>query len=181
MVEEDRGALRIGVVEQRAIDVDAEATRLRGLDSRDRAIEHAFLADRAVMRLAVAVEVDRPDEIGTRAVLMKLLLHQQRVGAQINELAPRDDAAHHLGQFLVQQRLAAGDRDHRGTARIDRLQALVDREALIEDLIGIIDLAAPGAREIAAEQRLEHEHQRIALAPGERLPHHIGADCDLLA
>ena len=35
---------------------------------------------------------------------------------------------------------------------------------LVQDLVGIIDLAAAGAGEVAAEQRLEHQHERIALA-----------------
>src|SRR5690348_18510150 len=34
--------------------------------------------------------------------------------------------------------------------------------------------------EVAAEQRLEHEHQRIALDAGQALFHHVGADADHL-
>ena len=74
---------------------------------------------------------------------------------------PGDDGV----DFLVQQRFAAGDGDHRSAAFIDRGQAFVDRQPLIEDLVGIIDLAAARAGKVAAEQRLEHEHQRIAAAP----------------
>ena len=54
--------------------------------------------------------------------------------------------------------------DDRGAAFVDRLEAVLDRNALIQDLVGIIDLAAAGAGEIAAEQRLQHQHERIALA-----------------
>ena len=83
---------------------------------------------------------------------------------------------HDLGKLLVEQRLAAGDRDHRRAAFIDGCKAVGHRQALVEDFVGIVDLAAAGAGEIAAEQRLEHEHERIALAAGQMLPDHIGAD-----
>ena len=91
-------------------------------------------------------------------------------------MMPCDD----LLDLAVQQRLAAGDRHHRGAALVDRLEALRDDEALVQDLVGIIDLAAAGAGQIAAEQRLEHEHERIALDAGEVLLRDIGADADLL-
>ena len=83
---------------------------------------------------------------------------------------------HDLRHLAVQQRLAAGDRHHRRAAFVDRRHALVVRQALIEDLVRIVDLAAAGAGEIAAEQRLQHQHQRIALAAGEMLLSDIGAD-----
>ena len=41
---------------------------------------------------------------------------------------------------------------------------------------GILDLAAAGAGQIAAEQRLHHQHERIAFAAGKLLPDDIGAD-----
>ena len=53
--------------------------------------------------------------------------------------------------------------------------------ALIEDGIGVIDFAAPDAGEIATEQRLEHQHERIAADAFEVLSDHIGADPDRLA
>ena len=54
-------------------------------------------------------------------------------------------------------------------------------QALVEDGVGIIDLAAADAGEIAAEQRLEHQHERIALTPSQTLTQHIGTDCGLLS
>ena len=80
----------------------------------------------------------------------------------------------------MQQRLAAGDRDDRRAAFVDRRHAFVVRQALVEDLVRIVDLAAAGAGQVAAEQRLQHQHQRIALAPGEMLAQHIGADAGRL-
>ena len=56
--------------------------------------------------------------------------------------------------------------DHRRAAFVDRVEALLhgDRRWL-KIAIGIVDLAAAGAGEIAAEQRLQHQHERIALPP----------------
>ena len=91
-------------------------------------------------------------------------------------MMPSDD----LLDLAVQQRLAAGDRHHRRAAFVHRLEAFRDREPLVQDLVGIVDLAAAGAGEVAAEQRLQHEHERIALDAHEALLGHIGADADHL-
>src|SRR3546814_16935743 len=55
-----------------------------------------------------------------------------------------------------------------------------NRQATVQDLVGIVDLAAAWAGEVAAEQRLEHEHQRIAAVAAEPLLHDIGAHAELL-
>ena len=76
----------------------------------------------------------------------------------------------------MQQRLAAGDHDDRRAAFVDRREAVGKRQALVENLVWIIDLAAARASEIAAEQRFEHQDERKALASRQALAHHIGAD-----
>jgi hypothetical protein len=60
------------------------------------------------------------------------------------------------------------------------VQRVLDGHALIEDLVRVIDLATAGAGEIAPEQRLKHQHERIALATGEALAHDVAADHKLL-
>ena len=176
LVEELGGAFRIGAVEQRAVDLGAEALGLRQLDRGDGLFVGAVLADRLVVHGLVAVEMDRPGEIRMRLVLVDLLGQQQRVGAQDHELVARDEALDDLRHLAMEQRLAAGDRHGRRAAFVDRFHALVIDEALVQDLVGIIDLAAAGAGQIAAEQRLQHQHQRIALAPHQVLLDDIGAD-----
>ena len=57
------------------------------------------------------------------------------------------------------QRLSAGDGDHRGAALVDGLQALLNAEALVQYLLGIIDFAATGTGEVATEQGFQHQHQ----------------------
>ena len=89
---------------------------------------------------------------------------------------PFDD----LADLAMDQRLSPRYRHHRRAALIDGVQALLHREATVEDRIGIVDLAAAGAGQIAAEQRLQHQHQRIALAAPQLLLDDIAADTDFL-
>jgi hypothetical protein len=51
----------------------------------------------------------------------------------------------------VEQRLAPGEHHDRGTAFLDGIEAFVDTQALIEDRVRIIDLAAAGASEVTTE------------------------------
>ena len=163
-------------VEDRGVDVDGEALGLRGLDAGDRALEAAFHAHRLVVVLLDAVEMHREEQIGRRLELAELLFQQQRVGAERDELLARHDALDDLADVLVDQRLAARDRDHRRAALVDRVEAFLHRQAPVEDRIRIVDLAAARAGEIAAEQRLQHQHERIALAAEELLLQEVGAD-----
>ncbi len=110
-----------------------------------------------------AVDVDHPCEVDGRFELIDLLLEQQRVGAQEDELLALHEFFDDLRHLIVDQRLAAGDRDHRCAALFDRGDALLDREALRRMSVGMLDLSAAGAGQIALQQRLELEHQRVLL------------------
>ena len=176
VVEEFRDALGIGVGEEGAVRRDPEALRLCELDRLDGAFVDAFLADRVIVHLLVAVEMDRPGEIGARLEEIDLLRQQKRVGANDREFLSRDDALDDLREILVQQRFATRDDDDRRPAFVDRGQSVLHREALVEDVIGIVDLAASGAGEIAAKQRLHHEHERITLHAHQVLLDEVGAD-----
>ena len=83
---------------------------------------------------------------------------------------------HDLRQLLVDQRLAAGDRHDRRAAFLGGVERVLDRDALVQDLVRIVDLAAAGACEIAAEQRLQHQHERIAFAARQMLADDVAAD-----
>ena len=132
------------------------------------------------MLLLQAVEMDGKGEIGAGRKQVEFLLHEQRIGAQIDELPALDDTGDDLVDFLVQQRLAAGDRDDRRAALVDRVQAFPEAELLPENFIGIVDLAAAGAGQVTAEQGLKHQYQRIAFDAPEVLLGDIRADPDLL-
>src|SRR6185437_16657683 len=62
-VEKFRDAVGLGIVEQRAVDIDPESAFLRRSNRRRGAFMDAVLAHRTVVHLAVADQVHRPDEI----------------------------------------------------------------------------------------------------------------------
>ena len=64
----------------------------------------------------------------------------------------------------MDQRFATGDADHRRAAFLDRVEALLRGKTFIENVIGILNLAATGAGQVAAEEGLKHQDERIALA-----------------
>ena len=175
-VEEVGDLLGAGIVEEGAVDRDAEAHLLGLRDRRHGLVVDAALADRLVVHLLVAVEMDRPGEVRARLVLLDLLLKEERVRADDRELLLGDDALDDLRQVLVEQRLAAGD-DHDGCAALAHgFERVGDRQPLVQDLVRIIDLAAARAGEIAAEQGLHHHHERVALATRQVLFQDVAAD-----
>src|SRR6478672_3233418 len=176
VVEKGGNVLRGMPVKDRSVDVDGEALGLGGLDRGDRAVEHTRLTDRFVVMLAQSVEVDREEQIGGRLEQVQLLLQQQRIRAQRDELLFRDQALHDLADLAMDQRLAAGNCDHGRAAFVDCVEALLDRQPAIENGIGIVDLAAADAGEIAAKQWFQHQDEWIAFAPQHLLPEDIGAD-----
>jgi len=181
LVEEGRDTLCRFSGEQRAVHGDAEPALERQLDRIDGTVIDAVLAYRGIVPLAIAVQVDREGEVGRRLVIVDALAKQERVRAQVDEPPARDDATNDLRHVLVQQRLAPGDRDDRSTAFIDCRETLLDRKPAIEDVLRILDLPTTGAFEIAAEERLEHEHQRIPLDAEKLLPDDVRADLELLS
>src|SRR5271167_3576343 len=76
----------------------------------------------------------------------------------------------------MNQRLAAGKRHKGRVALIHRVEAFFYGQPLIEDGVGIIDLATADACQVATKQGLQHQDEWIALAPGEPLLEQIGAD-----
>src|SRR5207302_3149188 len=64
---------------------------------------------------------------------------------------------------LVHERLAAADRDDGRRALHAGVDALLHRQARAVRLV-LADLPAADARDVARERRLEHQHERVALA-----------------
>src|SRR5205807_6935737 len=113
-----------------------------------------------------------------RLELRQPAFEQDRVRAEVDELLALHEARDDLVDLRVHQWLAAGDRDDRRSALFGGIPALLRREVRVEDVLRVLDLAATGAREVASIQRLEHEHERIALVALELLLHQITADSD---
>ena len=133
----------------------------------------ALAAHCQIMLLALPVEVDAKRQILTRLEEVEFLLKQQSIGAQIDISLARDQAFHNLADLRVHERLASRDRHHRCPAFVHGAEALLRGELLLKDVSRVLDFAAAGARQIAAKQGLEHEHERILLAAGELLPQDI--------
>jgi hypothetical protein len=116
-----------------------------------------------------AVHVNGKREIFGRLEEVEFALEEKRVGAKINILFAFHEAGHDLVDLIVDERLAARDADHGRAAFLDGVEALLRGQALIENVVGILDLAATGAGKIAAEERFEHQHEGVTLAPPELL------------
>ena len=69
-----------------------------------------------------------------------------------------------------------GNRNHRRAALLDRLEALFRSQVHFQNMRRVLNLAASGAGQIAAEQGFEHQDQRIPLVPGRALAEHITHD-----
>ena len=112
--------------------------------------------------------------------LVELALEQERVGAEVDVPPPLHQGPRDRGDLRVQQGLPPGDAHHRRAALVGGGHALRDREVPLEDRRGVLYFSTSSAREIAAEQGLQHQHQRIALPAGEALLHHVSGHCQHL-
>src|SRR5208282_3628048 len=108
-------------------------------------------------------------EVFRRGELRQSALQFESVGAEVDVLLARNEAVDDFDDLRMKERLAAGDRDHRGAAFFDRGKALLGCELLLKNVRRVLHLSAAGAGQVAAEERLEHEHKRIPLSPGEAL------------
>src|SRR5580698_5328789 len=133
------------------------------------------------MPLAAAVEVNREGQVRRRLVVVDVFRQQDGIRAQVHEFFARHDAGDNLRHLLVDERLATRDGDHRGSALVDGAQSVLDTHPLLQNLLRVIDLAATGAGQVALEERLQHQDQRITLhtaqlAAGDVAPNTICLD-----
>ena len=84
-----------------------------------------FCDTELVVMILQAVEMDGKEQIGRRLEQMQLLLEQHSVRAEGHELLALDEAAHDLADLLVDQRLPAGNGDHRRAAFLRSVPALL--------------------------------------------------------
>ena len=97
--------------EERAVGGDPEAAPLRVPHVGHGLLEHTLLAHGGVVALLQPVDVHGPREVRRGRELVDLAGHQQRVGAQVDELLALDQLVDHHLDLGVHQRLAAGDGD----------------------------------------------------------------------
>ena len=152
LVEKRADALGVDAVEEGGVGGDAEAALHRFPDASTRDLVAAFLADREIVMLLLAIHVDGEGEVLAGREEVQLFFQQQRVGAEVDVLLARHQAFDDLVDLRVHQRLAAGDGDHGCAAFFDGVEALFGRQFILEDVGRVLDLAAAGAGQIAAEQ-----------------------------
>ena len=175
LVEEAAHRGGVGTLEERGVGGDAEAHLDRQADALDGLLEGALAADGEVMVLFLAVHVDAEAEVLARLepASLQLLLQEECVGAEVDVLLARHQRLDQLLDLRVEERLAAGDAHHGSAALVDGLHALRHAQVLLEDVRRVLDLAAPCARQVAAEERLEHQHQGIVLVPAQTLSENV--------
>jgi hypothetical protein len=179
-VEEGVEIFRLRAFENRRVRVDAEALGLGRPDRFDRDVVGTGARDRFVVDVLRSIEMDVEAEVIRRRELIEARFEAQRVRAQVDELLPRDQTFDDLFDLRMQQRFAAGNGNHRRAAFVHRFEALLGREMLAQDLDRVLDFSATIAGEVAAEQRLEHEHERIPLLAHEPVAHHVCSHRDCL-
>ena len=74
----------------------------------------------------------------------------------------------------IREAVARGFRVTTNTTLFDGAETFFRSEIGLQDVGGVLDFAASGAGEVAAEQGLEHEHERVLLASGELLAQDVG-------
>ena len=178
VIKEGPDVRGVSAIEEGRVSGDAEAHLDRELDRLDRDVVGTVAADRRVVLVLLAVEVDGEGEIlrGLEEAFGEPALEEKSVGAEINVLFAGNETLDDLLDLGMDQRFPAGDADHGCAAFLDRVEALLGREALVENVGRILDFAATRAGEIAPEQRLEHEHKRIALAAHQLLFQNVGGN-----
>ena len=167
----------IGAVEEGGVRRDAEAALHSFLDAFNGDVPSALAADGEVVVLALAIEVYGEGEVLRRRKLRQAALQFKSVGAEVDVFLARNEAVDDFNDLRMQKRLTAGDRNHGCATFLDRGEALLGRELLLEDVRRVLHFAASGAGQVAAEERLEHEHKRIALLPGEALLQNVAGHC----
>ena len=173
LVEKRPHALGVGSVKQRGIGGHPE-TAFHGLtDPIHCDFIPALAANCEVVVLLLPIQMDAESKVLARLEEVDFLFEQQGVGAQVDVLLASHQPFHDLVDFGVHKRFPARNGNHGRAALIHRTEALLGRELALEHVGGILDLAAAGASQVAAEQRLQHQHQRILLPPGKLLPYDI--------
>ncbi len=96
--------------------------------------------------------------------LVEQVLEPEGVRAELDVLLHLEEAADDLLDALVDERLAAADRDDRRRALGARVDAFLDGQAGLVRLV-LADLPAADTGDVAAERRFEHEDEGVALLP----------------
>ena len=125
---------------------------------------------------ARAIHVDAEAQVLAGLERIQLALQQQCIRTEIYEPLAGDELAGDVRDLRMEERFPAGDAHHRRAALVGGADAVLDREVFLQDRRGILDLPASRAGEVAAEKRLQHQHQGISLSAGQALSQYVSSD-----
>ena len=163
----------VNAVEYRRVGGNPVARVQRGADGAGGYPEHALAIDRSVVRILHPVQVDDEAEPLVGRDPLHHALHQQRVGAHIDEPLGRRDAVDYLVNLRMQRRLAAGYGYDRRARLLDGGQALLHAQHPVQNRLVLADAPAAYARQVALLQRLQHRNQRKALAAAQPVADYV--------
>ena len=113
------------------------------------------------------------------AKALKVTYHDIEVGLDFDAepgLADNGDLETDLTALLEEVGLAARNADNGRAALFHRAETLFGSQILFQHVRGVLNLPAAGASQIAAEQRLQHQDERVLFPPFYLLADHIGRD-----
>src|SRR3954452_1573803 len=131
-------------------------------DRRDRDLPEARVVADVVVDLLHAVEVDDESETRVRLEPVEHVGEAKRVRTKLDVPLHLEKAADNVLDALEDERLAAADGDDRSRALDRRLEAFLDGQPGLVRLV-LANLSAADAGDVAAESRLQHDHERVAV------------------
>jgi len=135
-----------------------------------------FTADGEVVVFLEAIEVDGEGEVFGGLVLVEVFFEEECVGAEVDIFFLFDEFFYDEVHFGMEHGFAAEYGDDWCATFFDCFHALVEGEFLFEYVCGVLDFAASGAGEIAAEDGFEHEDEWVVFSSFESLFYDIGCD-----
>src|SRR5262249_38250799 len=157
--KEGADTLGIGAIEKRGVGGDAKTALDGFVNAFDGLLVAAFAANGEIVMFALAVHVNRKRQVLAWPEKMEFFLKQQRIRAEVDVLLPGHKARNDFVDLRMHERFSARNRNHGRTALVDGLEAFLGGELLFQDVRGILDFSAPGAGQVATEQRLQHENE----------------------
>jgi len=175
-IEKFPDSVGIGAFEKGGVGGDAESTCDRLLDSLEGDFVGSVAADGSVVFRFETVHVNAEGEVFGRFEEIDFSLEKKGVRAEINVFFACDEAFDDLVDFRMDQWFATGDRNHGGSALIGGGPALFGGQPFIENVVRVLDFATARTGEVATEEGLEHEDERVSFVAAQFLPENIGSD-----
>ena len=175
-IEKLPDAVGIGAFKKGGVGGDAESPCNRLLDSLEGDFVGSVPTDGGVVFRFETVHVNAEGEVFGRFEEIDFSLEKKGVRAEINVFFACDESFDDLVDFRMDQWFATGDRDHGGSALIGGGPALFGGQPFIENVVRVLDFATARTSEVATEEGLEHEDERVSFVAAQFLPENIGSD-----